>query len=112
MSDRPDPSTDFVGSIKWLMDKFERFEKVVAEANPEKRITAAEAARRLGPPAKYFYQPWRIPGFAEGGSLHTLPEWQEWMEEKSDRERRQEFDTLGRWALKKARAVDRTEVTA
>ena len=105
MPNRPDPSVDFIGSIKWLMDKFERFEKVVAEANPEKRITAAEAARRLGLPAKYFYQPWRIPGFAEGGSLHTLDEWQEWMEGKSDKERRREFDMTGRRELKKMRAT-------
>jgi len=112
MSDRPDPSTDFVGSIKWLMDKFERFERIVAEANPERNITAAEAARRLGLPRQHFYQPWRIPGFCEGGSLHTLDEWKNWMEEKSDRERRQEFDTLGRRALKRARAGKKAEATA
>lgn len=105
MSNRPDPSTDFVGSIRWLMEKFDRFEKIVAEANAERKITAFEAARRLGMPAKHFYQPWRVPGFAEGGSLHTLAEWREWMEAKSDRERRQEFDTLGRRALKRARAT-------
>ena len=105
MSDRPDPSTDFVGSIRWLMERFDRFEKIVADANPERRITAVEAARRLGLPKKYFYQPWRVPGFADSGSLHTLAEWREWMDAKPDRERRKEFDTTGRRELKKMRAT-------
>jgi len=103
MCDRPAPSTDFVGSIRWLMERVDRFERIVAEGSPERRITAAEAARRLGLPKKYFYQPWRVPGFAASGSLHTLAEWREWMDAKSDRERRQEYDTTGRRALKKMR---------
>jgi hypothetical protein len=100
---RPDPATDFVGSIKWLMEKFEDLERFL-DANPERKITAAEAARRLGLPGRYFYQPWRIPGFAASGSLHTLTEWKHWMDEKSDRERRRDFDTAG-LRKRKARAT-------
>jgi hypothetical protein len=48
---RPDPSVDFVGSIKWLMDKFESLEKFVA-TYPEKKVTAAEASRLLGLPKR------------------------------------------------------------
>lgn len=100
---RPDPATDFVGSIKWLMDKIESWEKYVANGD-EKRVSALAAARLLGYSRQYFYKPWRRPNFSASGSLHTISEWRRWVEEKTDRERHAEYDRINNIARKRREA--------
>ena len=89
-STRPDPAADLVGYLRWLGDKLESMEA----GNKSRRVSASEAARVMGYSDSYFRsKPWRVPGFGASGTMHSLAEWESWLE-RPEAERRSAWDAM------------------
>lgn len=89
MSSRPDPATDLVGSLRWIMERLEALE----DHKGEKLLSASAAAVNFGHGRNYLLQPWRIPGFGLKGTRHTLSAWTAWLD-RPEAERRAEWDAM------------------
>lgn len=90
--DRPDPATDLVGSLRWIMQRIEE----LGREREEECINASEFARRTGHHPGYFSPgtyPWRVPHFGARGSLFPFSEWREWYD-RGEKALRSEWDAI------------------
>jgi len=98
---RPDPASDLVGSMRWLMDQIE----AMKQSSSGRRLSASAAAEALGYGPRYLHgKPWCIPGFGLSGNLHTLGAWETWLA-RPEAERRAEWDAMGIRSRRLARGV-------
>lgn len=101
MTARPDPALDLVGYLRWLGDRIEQFQSSMDNV----KLGAATAAVALGYKRGYFHgKPWRIPGFGQGGYMHTLQVWRDW-DHRPEADRRAEWDAKNPVDRRKARVT-------
>ena len=107
-ADRPDPATDLVGALRWIMDSFEKLNAdivAIHAGQDERRVNATDAAKALGFPPKYFHNtPWRVPGFGAEGRYYTLATWRAWVA-RPEADRRAEWDAMSLPVRQKVRGV-------
>jgi hypothetical protein len=90
---RPDPAINPFEFLNWLGDQIEAIER----QRDEVRLTPTAAARQLGYAVGHFSPsrfPWRIPFYCGRGTQHTLAAWRNWLDEKPDKIRRAEWETI------------------
>lgn len=85
----------------WLVAQI----RALRDAREEQRLSATEAALKLGYSASYFRgRPWRIPAFGLKGHRHSLSTWRAW-NDKPEIERRIQWDNLPLDKRRKARGL-------